>query len=279
MSTQTPEIIAENNLSYAWGRAFLAVMRRPAHTLSPLTISINGLSDGRPAEDSAVRNELDASLCTNDKYSSAISAATIFPARQWWKADATSRKAMYDWFLEKMLPRLRRRNVRNQYGTYFERMIAFHGVKCHGERVEYATVNQLERLITDWNRPRQHRKRPRHSALQIACFDPAKDLTGQSVRGFPCLQQVSLAYDDQNGLALSAYYPTQYIYDRAYGNYLGLCHLGRFLAEAMGLQFVRFNCFVAHPELGDINKTALRSLEVVVETAMAGPKAAQGASL
>lgn len=278
MSTQTPEIISENNLSYAWGRAFLAVMRRPAHALAPLTISIDGFSDGRPAEDSTVRDQLDQSLSENGKYTSAISAATIFPARQLWKADASSRQAMYEWFLEKMLPRLRSRDGRNHYGTYFERMIAFRGVKSRGDRDDITTVNQLEKLITDWNRPRQRRKRPRHSALQIACFDPAKDLTGQSVRGFPCLQQVSLSYDDQNGLALSAYYPTQYIYDRAYGNYLGLSHLGRFIAEAMGLQFIRFNCFIAHPELGDIKKTALRSLEHVVETSMARRDAAQSVS-
>ena len=176
---------------------------------------------------------------------------------------------MYDWFLNKMLPRLRQRDRRNQYGTYFERMIAFHGVKWRDGKMEPATVNQLERVIADWTRPRAHHKRPRHSALQIACFDPPKDLTGQSVRGFPCLQQVSVAYDDQGCLALSAFYPTQYIYDRAYGNYLGLCTLGRFLSDAMGLRFVRFNCFIAHPKLGDVEKTKLRGLEAMVQRGIA----------
>jgi hypothetical protein len=101
--------------------------------------------------------------------------------------------------------------------------------------------------------------------LQAACFDPVKDHTGQKLRGFPCLQQVSLSYDDEGGLAVEAYYPTQYIFDRGYGNYLGLARLGRFMAHEMGLCLMRLNCFVAHPELGgDVTKEELRPLEAVV---------------
>ena len=269
MSTLMPEVIAETNLSYAWGRAFLRVMQGPSHDLTPLTMSISGFADGRPAEDLAIREALDLSLDAHAKCcTTAVTAATIFPGRQWWKSDTASREKMYDWFLNKMRPRLRCRDSRNQYGTYFERMIDFHGTKRRGKKEEVVAVNQLETVIRDWTRPRKHHKRPRHSALQLACLDPVKDQTGQSVRGFPCLQQVSLAYDNQDGLALSAFYPTQYIYDRAYGNYLGLCQLGRFIASAMGLNFVRFNCFIGHPELGSTTKAALRDLAKTVEAAM-----------
>jgi thymidylate synthase len=108
--------------------------------------------------------------------------------------------------------------------------------------------------------------RPRLSALQVSCFDPPKDHTGQPVRGFPCLQQVSFAYDNSGGLAVSAYYPSQYIFDRGYGNYLGLCHLGQFMASEMGLQLVRLNCYVNSPLRGDTPKRALGDLAIQAAT-------------
>jgi hypothetical protein len=100
--------------------------------------------------------------------------------------------------------------------------------------------------------------------LQAACFDPLKDHTGQSVRGFPCLQQVSFAHDQNDGLAVNAYYPTQYVFDRGYGNYLGLCHLGHFMAHELGLQLLRVNCYIGRPELGNATKSSLRALETCV---------------
>ena len=108
-------------------------------------------------------------------------------------------------------------------------------------------------------------------SLQISCFDPAKDHTGQPVRGFPCLQQISISYDDDGGLAVNAFYLMQYIFDRAYGNYLGLCHLGEFLAHETDLRFSRMTCFIGKPELGDVPK---RDLAALVEIASDAVKAA-----
>ncbi|MGE0415029.1 MAG: hypothetical protein AB7Q64_23695, partial [Verrucomicrobiales bacterium] len=56
-------------------------------------------------------------------------------------------------------------------------------------------------------------------------------------------------------------YPTQFIVDRAMGNYLGLCQLGLFIASELGITFSEFTCFIATPKLGDFNKTPLRDLE------------------
>jgi thymidylate synthase len=122
----------------------------------------------------------------------------------------------------------------------------------HGGELE--TVDQLGFIIRLLkNSP----KWPRQSALQLSCFDPAKDHTGQPVRGFPCLQQVGLSHDGDKRIAVHAFYPTQYIFDRGYGNYLGLCHLGSYIAHQTGLQFARLNCYVGEPRLGDVNKRDL----------------------
>ncbi len=265
MSTKAPEpVISETNLSYAWGRAFLIAMERSARDLRPLTVSIEGFADNVPEENPTIRKALDHALECNAKFSCDVSALTIFPYKHWKRAGKPNRQQLFDWYLKRFLPRLKARDPRNRNGTYFERMIAFQGALRKKGAVRIVTKNQLDHIIRDWHRERERPKRPRHSALQVACFDPAKDHTGQAVRGFPCLQQLSFTYDDTGGLATNAYYPTQYVFDRAYGNYLGLCHLGHFMAHELGLRLIRLNCFIGHPELGDINKEDLRGLEKTV---------------
>jgi hypothetical protein len=255
MSTTRPEVITESNLSYAWGRAFLATMHGNKN-LMPLIISIEGLTKGLPREDSRMRQELDSALIQNGKYNSSISAMTIFPFPYWNQAGRPHLEEFTDLYLRHYLPRLKALNPSNRTGTYFERMVAFQGLKRKGGS---GTKNQLLHIIKLW--PTNGASRPRQSALQVAIFDPVKDHNGSPRSIFPCLQQVSFAYDDAGRMAVNAYYPAQYIFDRAYGNYLGLCHLGYFVAHEIGLEFVRLNCFIGRPELGAVTKKALRSLE------------------
>lgn len=262
MSTRIPELISETNLSYAWGRAFLAAMRG-SKNLVPLTISIGGLTNGLPTEDSRIRQELDIALEQNGKYSCAVSAMTIFPYKYWNLIGGPDIEEFSESYMTKYLPRLRARNILNRKGTYFERMIAFQGVRGKDGKLLNETKNQLEHIISLWPKNGEH-PRPKQSSLQVACFDPIKDLNRSRRGGFPCLQQVSFTYDDTGGLAVNAYYPTQYVFDRAYGNYLGLCYLGYFMAHGMSLDLVRLNCFIGRPELGGVTKTALRKLEETV---------------
>jgi hypothetical protein len=260
MSTTIPEVISETNLSYAWARAFLRAMHGNNKNLMPLTISVGGLMRGLPDENDIIRSALDKALDQNGKYSSAISAMTIFPFKFWDQNQRPHVDEFSKLYLNKYLPRLRARNSRNRTGTYFERMICFEGLKRKGGN---GTKNQLQHIIGLWPKGGIG-KRPRHSALQVAIFDPVKDHNGSPRSIFPCLQQVSFAYDDAGGLAVNAYYPAQYVFDRAYGNYLGLCHLGYFMGHEIGLDLVRLNCFIGRPELGDISKKALRKLEETV---------------
>lgn len=261
--TKVPVVICEDNLSHAWGRVFQIAMKG-SKGLMPLTISIGGLTNGLPVEDDRIRGTLDTALAQNGKYSCAISAMTIFPFKYWNLMERPHIQQFSDLYMRKYLPRLRARGSRNKGGTYFERMIAFQGVRGKGGKLLNDTKNQLEHIVSLWPKNGE-RSRPRQSALQVACFDPIKDHNGAPRSGFPCLQQVSFTYDDMGGLAVNAYYPTQYIFDRAYGNYLGLCHLGHFMARELELDFVRLNCFIGRPELGDVNKSSLRELVEVLQ--------------
>ena len=44
-------------------------------------------------------------------------------------------------------------------------------------------------------------------------------------------------------LSLNAFYATQQLFIKAYGNWLGLMRLGHFVAGETGLTFDRLNCF------------------------------------
>lgn len=264
MSTTAPELISADNLSFGWGRAFLKVFDRGKNASAPLLISICGFNGSVPAENARIRHGLDAFLAKQSKFSSDVTASLIFPYKFWTRSGCLPPNDFFAKYLTQLLPRLQRRDPRNRNGTYFQRMISFEGVLPGNGKRETATKNQLEHILYIWDRDRAKSRRPRHSALQVACLDPVKDHTGQPVRGFPCLQQLSFSYDDSGGMAVNAFYPTQYLFDRGYGNYLGLCHLGHFMAQAMGLTLVRLNCLVTCPELGGARKSSLADLAKLI---------------
>ncbi|MCP4806702.1 MAG: hypothetical protein GY913_27700 [Proteobacteria bacterium] len=111
-----------------------------------------------------------------------------------------------------------------------------------------------------WKAAQAHNRSPRESALQICCFDPILDHTGAPQRGFPCLQQISMTRRD-GGFALHALYPTQHVFSRGYGNYLGLQHLGAFLEAQIGIPFRALEVVVLSAELGGkVTKAQLRPL-------------------
>ena len=146
----------------------------------------------------------------------------------------------------------------NRNGVYFQRLIAF------GHELNMQDgVNQLEHVIQTWSGG-NHRR----SALQAAVFDPRKDHTNQRQRGFPCLQQVAFARIGDNGLAVTGFYATQYMFERAYGNYLGLCRLGHFMAHEMGLRLSQVVC-IATPAMRYRAKGDLAGLAQQVKAALA----------
>ena len=106
-------------------------------------------------------------------------------------------------------------------GLYFERMVMYGRGPCDG--------NQLEWILSQFG----SRKGVRRSMLQAATFDPGRDHVASAQLGFPCLDHVSFV-PTRAGLVVNATYATQQVFDKAYGNYLGLTRLGAFMAKEMG---------------------------------------------
>lgn len=262
--------ISDSDLSRAWGKAFVEVMA-PGSDLRAMCVSITDFGNESPTEIMAIREELD-SVLSKDRgmYSPKITSEMIFPYSS-WSRNKPERGDLFKWYLEKYLPRYRANTRRANKSTYFERLIAFrgHSVEANGELLP-KSVNQLEHILAVWESEHKNGSRPRQSALQATCFDPSRDHSKSKYLPFPCLQQVGFSVGkESNTLSVTGYYTTQYILDRAYGNYLGLLHLGQFMAYEMNLVLTRVNCFTANPRLSgckNINKTVLRPLESLIKT-------------
>ena len=233
-----PITIEADNISVAWADALRCVI--DMGEITPLTVVFRGFEDGKPLEVEPIRQILDDALDTNAKGLSCNEVAnTMFP-NSLWNPEAP-REKLYERY-RRIMPRVLKHRL-NWTGVYFQRLIAF------GRNANFVGVNQLEHIIQTW-----HRGNHRRSALQAAIFDPNKDHTDQRQRGFPCLQQVAFAPQGSDGLAVTGFYATQYIYQRAYGNYLGLSWLGRFMAHEMGKQLTQVTCVASLAQRGKPKK-------------------------
>lgn len=258
MRTNRPELIVERNLSVAWARAFLGVIDNSIG--DSLTLAIRGIKEELPNEDPAIRERLDVALRAEKIPTVAQTALAIVPYKSWLRLDKPPIDKLAEYYLKELLPRLKARSTKNRHGTYFERLVSYSGARHKNGANEIRTVNQIAHVISMWKKRAEKGGRPRQSALQLACFDPAKDHTGSALAGFPCLQQISLTYAEQGTIEINAYYPTQYIFDRAYGNYLGLCQLGHVIANELGVRLTALTCFTGRPELGCGTKGGHREL-------------------
>lgn len=259
-----PVIIADTTVSGAWARTLLHVLDHPGKEISPLVLSVTGFDSGFVPEDVAVRGALDRVLTVRGYLDVETVAFTIFPQRLWEIAGG-DRGLLFRTYRD-TYPRYRSMEPhKNGRGLYFERLTSS-GPATHDG-------NQLEYIITEY------RGRPgvRDSMWQASVFDPRRDHVRSAQIGFPCLQHVSFVPVAHGGLVLNAFYATQQLFDKAYGNYLGLCQLGQFMAHEMGLTFTRFNCFVGVAKLERTGKTDA-SLAPVIAAARAYAATADGAT-
>jgi hypothetical protein len=242
--------VEADNVSVAWARAVRPMIGRKGVTeIAPLVVSVTGFDAGVPHEDDGLRGVLDQTLFGLGMQSCHTVANTIFPESYW--NPKMERRVLFERYLG-ALPRLRKSSPKNRRGLYFERLVT-------GGPEE--APNQLDFIIGEYN----SRKGVRRSALQAAVFDPKVDQTRAPRLGFPCLQQVSFA-PSAAALSVNGFYATQYAFERAYGNYLGLCRLGRFVAHELKLPLVRMTCFTGIMLRDDaMKKTDLERIGQAIE--------------
>jgi hypothetical protein len=248
--SEPPHYLEDRNLSRAWAKAFLAVMDRGVKEISPLTVAVEGLDEGRSLEEPFIRRALDDALKEHNKFSCHTVANTIFPRRLW--NPELGREVLFERYAG-IWPMLKKADANNSNGTYFRRLTSF---GAEGK-------NQLEHIASTYARGTRRR-----SALQAGIFDPFKDHTDQPFGGFPCLQNVSFAPFNKTKLRVTGVYATQYLFEKAYGNYLGLYELGRFMAHELNLELAQLNCIANVAVRGNPLKQDLRSLEEKLKVAL-----------
>lgn len=253
--------IEEENLSVAWFKAFKELSQPGVEALAPMTVSITGFENAQPKEIPEVRRILDNHLKDNDLSSIHTVANTIFPNSLW--NPAQGRQILF-WRYHRILRNLKSVSA-NHNGLYFERMTEY----MQGDE----TKNQLEHIITTY-KGGNHRA----SALIAAIFNPLQDHTNQRQRGFPCLHEVTFALEGKNReeLVVTAHYAVQYIYNKAYGNYLGICRLGRFMAQELEVKLTKVVFMVSSARLSDeITKADARELLTNLEPLVEAETASQ----
>ena len=242
-----------DNLSYAWAEALRVVL---AHgEAAPLIVSVTGFKNSAPEEEPTIRSALDAALVAADLQTCESVSNTIFPNSLWNPAAPATH--LYNRYTA-ILPRLARASRKNQRGLYFDRLTS--GGPPGKE-------NQLDFILSTF----KARAGVRRSALQLAIFNPARDHSTAAQLGFPCLQHVTIA-PTREGISLNAFYATQYVVERAYGNYLGLCRLGHFVAHELERPLVRMTCFTGI-SLHDtkISKAKLKGVLSAIDAALGTP--------
>lgn len=237
-----PFLVDEPDLSRAWAKAVLHVIDHGGTEISPLVLSVTGFDeDGMPAEDAGVRRELDKLLLSKKFRDVEDVAFTIFPQRLWQIARG-DRKVLFKLYRD-AFPRYQAMNRRdNKRGLYFERLTSFGSGPCDG--------NQLEWILSQYSA----RDGVRRSMFQASVFDPARDHVADAQLQFPCMQHVSFEPTSE-GLVINAFYATQQLFVKAYGNYLGIAQLGAFMAHQMDMKLIRMNVVIGVAKFERISKT------------------------
>lgn len=236
----SPYLKEDTNLSTAWHSIFDHVIKSPGTEIAPLIITLTEFK-----ESDNIRNVLDEDLRANDYHPIDTVAETIFP-QSLYQICRYDREELYRRY-KRNLPRIKKVDSGNRRGTYFERLIAFD---------ENRQVNQLEIIIKSL----LDKSNKRRSKLQASIFDPTQDHLPDAYQKFPCLQHVTFYKSETGGLVLNSFYAIQYLYQRAYGNWLGLINLGKFVAQEANMNFERFNCFIGIEKLDELTKAKAKEL-------------------
>jgi len=237
-----PFMVDENNISRAWARVALHIYEHPGTEVSPLMLSVSGFDEsGHITEDLAVRDELNTLLASQGHQDIESVAHTIFPDRIWKVANGD--RALFFRLYIDVFPRYQNLKKRdNRRGLYFERLIQFGQGPCNG--------NQLEWILSQY----ANRDGVRDSMFQASIFDPKRDHIADAQQQFPCLQHISFI-PTHDGLVVNAFYATQQLFVKAYGNYLGIARLGAFMATEMRIKLARVNVFVGVAKFERISKS------------------------
>ena len=232
------------DVSSAWVQALSAL-----NALAPRRSSLHTVVtiDNPTAEDPVIRKDVDQLLDNLAMQPIETVANTIFPVQM---AATSHDHAELVRRYRTLYPLLRTRWHLNSHGTYFGRLVAY---PTSSQQDGYDQLGEVIRKIE-----LEHTRGNAKTALYEAVVAHADDRTesdadeGESgtlsralmvysptkdklpVGGFPCLSHCSFQLDRDGRVHALAQYRSQYLVQRAYGNYLGLGRLLAYVCERTG---------------------------------------------
>lgn len=154
-----------------------------------------------------------------------IVASTIFPDGMYRLVK--SRQDLYYKYNKRLYPKAKY----GRWGTYFNRMISYYQ---NGD-----TINQLENIISKINA----RKTDCKAAYTIYIQYPGSETTLKM--GAPCLNYLAVQIECQK-LGILAVYRNHDFLEKAYGNYVGLCNLIKFISLETKFEIGSLTCVSSH---------------------------------
>ena len=154
----------------------------------------------------------------------------------------------------------------NLQGTYFQRLTQWPDWDTPKNR----QINQLENIISKLNSGKATRVVYEmgldgdlyDSVLDARLYDPQQDR--KKTLGFPCLSHISIKPENSKTptgkIHMAALYRNHYFTEKAYGNYLGLGLLLKFIADATGREVGELVCVSSLAGIDGLNKTQVDGL-------------------
>ncbi|MEU1691227.1 hypothetical protein ABZ590_06540 [Streptomyces hirsutus] len=249
--------VAERDVTQAWVAACNKLDRKdnPGRTGLHTVVRIAEPT----SDDAAFRAELDRLRTAHGLWPLETVASTLFPvalaARCGGPSDLAER-------YRRMYPVLKR-YPGNRRGTYFGRLVSYPTASKSG-------VDQLGTVISRLRAQAAGTKIAAAYEIDLAAAVDAEEETGadllvhtagkdNSYIGFPCLSHISLQLDRDRRVHAAALYRSHFMFERAYGNYLGLGRLLAYIAEQAELACGTLTVVAGHARL-DGPVTQLRPL-------------------
>lgn len=245
------ELIRGRNLSYAWLRAMDHLLE-VGGTATNFCVAFSDYSEEKP-----IREALDDFIAAHraegqtkgEMYAVSTVANTMFPAALYRSGSPgeESRQRLYDFHARTMRVQKRMRVKDN----YFNRLVSWPSSD--------QPLNQLEALVIKLTNEVKARS-PKSSRYEVGIEHPEFDVvtSGGDVRvqspvhdkrtmGFPCLSHLSFTLVGGE-LHLTAVYRNQHFIARAYGNYVGLARLVKFVSNESGCTPGEILCVATHAD-------------------------------
>jgi thymidylate synthase len=235
-----PIVICEDSFQNAWAQAFLKL-----HTNQWNAWNIVVQIEHPEFFDIKINSLFEDFTNNNNLISPKHVAHTIFP--QTFFTNGISKKRLYYkyWRFFKRP----RKDPRSGWGTYFARMIKY--PTANGD------IDQLGDIINNIN------NRSKNYGASYTMVIPCPDRDLNKIMGSPCLNYITIQTEktpNQNNkkiINLLAVYRNHDFTRRAYGNYLGLCNLLKYIAHETNSQIGTLTCVSSHASVPDYRSELL----------------------